>query len=121
MTGGSAQPSCGRVASRHTAWATVSTRSSSTPGGPSGDEAGTSHPVEAQAGALGQTAGQVGDLADLAGQSHLPDRDQVGGSDAPVVAEATARATARSAAGSVTLIPPATEANTSTPSTGRSA
>ena len=39
----------------------------------------------------------------------------------PVAAEATARATARSAAGSVTRIPPATEAKTSTACMGRPA
>ena len=59
-----------------TASATVSTRISSHPRGASGRRGRHHHLVEPQPGRLLQPPGQVGDLADLAGQAHLPDRGQ---------------------------------------------
>ena len=64
---------------------------------------------EAEPGGLGQPAGDAGDRADLAGQADLADRDGAPG-QRPVGAElAMARATARSAAGSVRRTPPTVE------------
>ena len=62
---------------------------------------------EAEAGRLGEPALDAGDPADLAGQAHLADRDEVGGQRrSSRAALARASATARSAAGSVSFTPP---------------
>ena len=107
-----------RVREPDDASGTVSARSSSTPAGPPGAEAGTTTRSKPSRAALLEAPGQVGDLADLA-RPVRPRRTAArsAGGTPTEGAEATARATARSAAGSVTRIPPATETKTSTSST----
>ena len=61
---------------------------------------------EAEPGGLGQPAADAGDRADLAGQADLAERDGARRQRPVVAALATARATARSAAGSVSRTPP---------------
>ena len=104
-------PPCSR---RHTASATVSTRISSTPGGPSGRRGGDGHPVEPHRTASASRRGRLGTWRTSPARPTSPNATRSAGRARPVAAEARASATARSAAGSTTRMPPAAEAKTST-------
>ena len=68
---------------------------------------------EAEPGRLGDPLRQVADPAQLTGQADLAHRHDALRRGAPMVAEASATATARSLAGSVSRAPPTVEAKTS--------
>ena len=71
---------------------------------------GTSGTGEAEPRCLGERRATPGDAADLAGEPDLPDGDQAAGTALSLrPREATARATARSDAGSVMRTPPTVE------------
>lgn len=61
---------------------------------------------EAEAGRFGQSALDAGDPSDLPREAHFADGDEVLGEGVSLAALARARATARSAAGSVSFTPP---------------